>query len=69
MKRREQIKELKGLDHDQLKTKIAGLNRELLNLRFRNSSGRLQQTASLKTVRRQRARAMTMLRQKAQQEA
>lgn len=46
---------------DELKTDLAGLRREALNLRFQQASGQLENTARRKAVRRDIARILTVL--------
>ncbi|MGQ2910484.1 50S ribosomal protein L29 [Aeromicrobium sp.] len=53
--------ELRGLDADALETKLREAKEELFNLRFQNATGQLDNTARLKTVRRDIARIYTVL--------
>ena len=50
---------------DQLKTDLAQLQKEQFNLRFQRASGQLENTARVRTVRRNIARIKTILAQKA----
>ena len=50
---------------DQLKSDLAQLQKEQFNLRFQRASGQLENTARVRTVRRDIARIKTMLAQKA----
>ena len=57
--------ELRMKTEDQLKTDLAGLKKEAFNLRFQQANGQLENTARVRTVRRDIARIMTFLGQKA----
>ena len=50
---------------DQLKSDLAQLQKEQFNLRFQRASGQLENTARVRTVRRDIARIKTILAQKA----
>jgi large subunit ribosomal protein L29 len=54
--------ELAELDDDELQNKLASARRELLNLRFQVATGQLDNTERLGEVRRDIARALTILR-------
>ncbi|MEH3032722.1 MAG: 50S ribosomal protein L29 [Aeromicrobium erythreum] len=56
--------ELRGLDAEGLETKLREAKEELFNLRFQNATGQLDNTARLKTVRREIARIYTVLRER-----
>ena len=49
---------------DELKTRLASLKSELFNLRFRQSTGQLENPMSLNTVKKDIARCMTVLRER-----
>lgn len=57
--------ELRMKTEDQLKTDLASLKKEAFNLRFQQANGQLENTARVRTVRRDIARIMTFLGQKA----
>ena len=57
----EKFSELLKLDSNQLKEKINNLRKESLNLRFQKSSGQLEKTARISSVRKQIARIKTAL--------
>ena len=57
----EKFSELLKLDSNQLKEKINDLRKESLNLRFQKSSGQLEKTARISSVRKQIARIKTAL--------
>ena len=54
--------ELEELDDDELQNRLASSRRELLNLRFQAATGQLDNSARLGQVRREIARALTVLR-------
>ena len=56
--------ELRTKTADQLNTDLAGLKKEAFNLRFQQANGKLENTARVRTVRRDIARIMTFLGQK-----
>jgi large subunit ribosomal protein L29 len=57
--------ELRMKTEDQLKTDLSGLKKEAFNLRFQQANGQLENTARVRVVRREIARIMTFLGQKA----
>ncbi len=57
--------EVRAKSDDELKSELAGLKKEALNLRFQQASGQLENTARRKLVRRDIARIMTVLEQRA----
>ncbi|MGL4735229.1 MAG: 50S ribosomal protein L29 [Enterovibrio sp.] len=56
--------ELRDKSVDELKQELLGLLREQFNLRMQRATNQLQQTHTLKTVRRNIARVKTVLSQK-----
>jgi large subunit ribosomal protein L29 len=56
--------DLRELDADALAEKLREAKEELFNLRFQNATGQLDNTARLKTVRREIARIYTVLRER-----
>jgi large subunit ribosomal protein L29 len=50
---------------DQLREQLAQLKKESFNLRFQQATGQLENTARFKAVRRDAARVLTVLNQKA----
>jgi large subunit ribosomal protein L29 len=54
---------------DQLEDKLAELKKEQFNLRFQRSTGQLENTARVRTVRRDIARIQTIARDKRAAEA
>ncbi len=63
MKSKDFVKELNGLTTDQLLSREKELKEQLFNLRFQLATGQLENTASLKSVRKNIARVKTVLRQ------
>ena len=57
--------ELRDKTPDQLREDLAQLKKESFNLRFQQATGRLENTARMKAVRRDAARVKTALNQKA----
>ena len=51
------------MSKDQLTAKVAELKKELFNLRFQLATGQLQNTMQITAVKRDIARALTVLRQ------
>jgi len=56
--------ELKELDLSALVDELRATKQEALNLRFRNATGQLENTAEIKRVRRQIARINTFIRER-----
>ena len=54
------VKEVRNLNDDQLVDKIAEFREELFNLRFRNATGELENTARLREARKALARSLTI---------
>ena len=63
MKTKDYVQELNGLTTEQLLDREKELKEQLLNLRFQLATGQLENTASLKSVRKNIARVKTVLRQ------
>ena len=61
--------ELLAMNPTELQGKIKELKAELFNLRFQLATGQLENTMVIGNVKRDIARAMTVLRQKEQNEA
>lgn len=57
------VQELNGLTTEQLLDREKELKEQLFNLRFQLATGQLENTASLKSVRKNIARVKTVLRQ------
>ena len=57
--------ELRGKTPDELRTQLTALKKEAFNLRFQQATNQMENTARIRTVRRDVARVMTILNQKA----
>jgi large subunit ribosomal protein L29 len=53
-------KEIRNMNDEQLVERVREFREELFNLRFRNASGELENTARLREARRSLARALTI---------
>mgnify|MGYP000965318445 FL=1 len=54
---------------DQLRDQLTALKKEAFNLRFQQATGQLEGTARMRSVRRDAARVLTVLNQKAAEAA
>ena len=63
MKSKDYVQELNGLTTEKLLDREEELKEQLFNLRFQLATGQLENTASLKQVRKDIARVKTVLRQ------
>jgi len=61
------VTELRELTVDELVQRESELKRKLFNLRFQRASGELDNTAELAKTRRDIARVMTVIRERAQE--
>ena len=57
--------EMRGKTPDELRTALVALKKESFNLRFQQATGQMENTARMRTVRREAARVKTILNQKA----
>lgn len=57
-------KELRSKDEAQLKEELSGLLREQFNLRMQKGTGQLNNSARMKSVRRDVARVLTIMNEK-----
>lgn len=64
MKEKDELRELRNLEADELEKRSRDTRHELMNLRFRKASGQLEQTTQLNMLRRRIARIETLLREK-----
>lgn len=55
--------DLRDMSYDELKDKLASAKEELFNLRFQVATNQLDNTARLRTVRREVARIATIMRE------
>ena len=61
--------ELRGKSPDQLRDQLVSLKKEAFNLRFQAATNQLENTARMRVVRRDAARVLTILNQKAAEAA
>jgi len=61
--------ELRTKTPDQLRDSLVQLKKEAFNLRFQQATGQLENTARMRNIRRDVARIMTVLNQKAAEAA
>lgn len=61
--------ELRGKMPDQLREDLANLKKESFNLRFQQATGQLENTARMRAVKRDTARVLTVLNEKAAEAA
>ena len=57
-------KEVRNLDNEELVDKVREFREELFNLRFRNSTGELENTARMREAKRTLARTLTIARER-----
>ena len=57
--------ELRGKTPDQLREELANLKKEAFNLRFQQATGSMENTARMRSVKRDAARVKTILNEKA----
>jgi large subunit ribosomal protein L29 len=62
-------KELRAKTPDELRDALTQLKKEAFNLRFQQATGQLENSARIRLVRRDAARVLTVLNQKAAQAA
>ncbi len=60
--------ELRELSSDELQQKVVEFKRKMFNLRFQKVGGELDNTAELAKTRRDIARAMTLVRERARED-
>ncbi len=61
--------ELRDKTPDQLRDELVNLKKESFNLRFQQAGGTIENTARMRAVRRETARVMTILNEKAAEAA
>ena len=64
MKNKETLNELRGMSLEMLKSKALELSEEAMKLRFRKKSQQLSETHQISRVRKDLARALTVIAQK-----
>ena len=57
--------ELRNRNDDELRSRLSDLKKERFNLRFQRATGQLEGTARFKMIRREAARIMTVLNERA----
>ena len=62
-------KDLRGQTPDQLRDHLANLKKESFNLRFQQATGQLENNSRMRAARREAARVLTLLNEKAAQAA
>ena len=60
MKTKQRLSDLWVMSDDQLNVEVLRLKREQFNLRFRRATGQLENTSTVRTVRRDIARVKTL---------
>ncbi len=61
--------EMRSKTPDELRTRLTDLKKEAFNLRFQQATSQLENTARIRVVKRETARVMTILNQKAAEAA
>ena len=67
--KKSQVNKIRELTDADIQAKIAELKQELFNLRFQAAVGKLENTAQLRKVKKEIARAYTVLTERASKEA
>ena len=67
--KKSQVNQIRELNDADIQSKIAELKQELFNLRFQAAVGKLENTAQLRKVKKEIARAYTVLTERASKEA
>jgi large subunit ribosomal protein L29 len=60
MKSKNRLSDLRAMTDDQLEQEVLNLKKEQFNLRFQRATGQLENTARVRVVRRDIARAKTL---------
>lgn len=58
------VSELRSLDMKELEAKLKDFKQEYLNLRFRNATAQLENTASLRLIKKGVSRVMTVIQER-----
>ncbi|MCX7899049.1 MAG: 50S ribosomal protein L29 [Methylocystis sp.] len=64
MKMKQRLSDIKAMSEDQLNDEVLKLKKEQFNLRFQRAAGQLENTARIREIRRDVARAKTISAQK-----
>ena len=57
-------KEIKKFSHDELKSKVNALKKDLFNIRFKKVNGQLEDTAKISQIKKDVAKMFTLLNKK-----
>jgi len=57
-------KEIKKFSHDELKSKVNALKKDLFNIRFKKVNGQLEDTAKISEIKKNVAKMLTLLNKK-----
>ena len=57
-------KEIKKFSHDELKSKVNALKKDLFNIRFKKVNGQLEDTAKISQIKKNVAKMLTLLNKK-----
>ena len=63
--KKSQVNQIRDLDNEAIEARILELKKELQNLRFQAAVGKLEKTAQLKKVKKEIARAYTVMTERA----
>ena len=63
--KKSQVNQIRELENDAIEARILELKKELQNLRFQAAVGKLEKTAQLKKVKKEIARAYTVMSERA----
>jgi large subunit ribosomal protein L29 len=69
VKQKQRLSDLKVMSKDQLEQELLNLKKEKFNLRFQRATGQLENTARVRTVRRDIARINSLAAQKRHEDA
>ena len=69
MKQKQRLSDLKVMSKDQLEQELLNLKKERFNLRFQRATGQLENTARVRTVRRDIARINSLAAQRRHEDA
>jgi large subunit ribosomal protein L29 len=69
VKQKQRLSDLKVMSKDQLEQELLNLKKEKFNLRFQRATGQLENTARVRTVRRDIARINSLAAQKRHEHA
>jgi large subunit ribosomal protein L29 len=61
MKKVDYLKELRGMSQEALNERVADLQEELMNIRFKHASGQLEKSSELSSIRERIAQVKTVI--------